>query len=54
MHGAKNMIMKASHTQNLGLCELKQHKPWCHEEYLQPSKDAGYNTVAYRIPTKAA
>ena len=36
MHGAKNMRMKASPTQSLGLYELKQHKPWFHEEYLQP------------------
>jgi len=30
------MRMKASATQSLGLYELKQHKPWFHEEYLQP------------------
>jgi len=28
--------MKASPTHNLGLYELKQHKPWFDEEYLQP------------------
>ena len=28
--------MKASPTHSLRLCELKQHKPWFHEEYLQP------------------
>ena len=36
MHDAKNMRMKASPTQSLGLYELNQHKPWFHEEYLQP------------------
>ena len=36
MHGAKNMRMKAPATQSLGPYELKQYKPWCHEEYLQP------------------
>ena len=36
VHGAKNMRMKASATQSLGLYELKQHKPLFHEEYLQP------------------
>jgi hypothetical protein len=36
MHSAKNMRMKASPTQSLVLYELKQHKPWFHEEYLQP------------------
>jgi hypothetical protein len=36
MHDAKNMRMKASPTQSLGLYELKQHKSWFHEEYLQP------------------
>ena len=30
------MGMKASTTQSLGPYELKQHKPWFHEEYLQP------------------
>jgi hypothetical protein len=29
------MGMKASTKQSLGLYELKQHKPWSHEEYLQ-------------------
>jgi hypothetical protein len=29
--------MEASPTQSLGLYELKQHKPWFQEEYLQPS-----------------
>jgi len=27
--------MKVSAEQSLGLYELKQHKPWFHEEYLQ-------------------
>jgi hypothetical protein len=36
MLGAKNMGMKASPTQSLGLYELKQHRPPFHEEYLQP------------------
>ena len=27
--------MKDSSEQSLGLYELKQHKPWFHEEYLQ-------------------
>ena len=36
MHAAKNMRMKASPTQSLHLYELKQHKPWFREEYLQP------------------
>jgi hypothetical protein len=36
MHGAKNMRIKAAATQSLGLYELKQHKPWFHEEYLKP------------------
>jgi hypothetical protein len=36
MHCAKNMRMKASPTQSVDLYELKQHKPWFHEEYLQP------------------
>ena len=36
MHGAKNMRMKAPPTESLGLYELKQHKPWFHEEYLHP------------------
>ena len=35
MHGAKNIRMKALTKQSLGLYELKQHKPWLHEEYLQ-------------------
>ena len=43
MHGAKNMRMKASptfiylflHLHSLGLHELKQHKLWLHEDYLQ-------------------
>jgi len=30
------MRMKASPTQSIDLHELKQHKPWFHEEYLQP------------------
>jgi hypothetical protein len=30
------MRVKASTTQSLGMYELKQHKPWFHEEYLQP------------------
>ena len=30
------MRMKTSTTQSLRLYELKQHKPWFHEEYLQP------------------
>jgi hypothetical protein len=34
-HDAKNMRLKASTTQRLGMYELKQHKPWFHEEYLQ-------------------
>ena len=37
MHGAKKMRMKASPTHSPCLYELKQHKPWFHEEYLQPS-----------------
>ena len=28
--------MKASPTESIDLYELKQHKPWFHEEYLQP------------------
>ena len=36
VHGAKNMRIKASSTQSLGLYEVKQHKPRFHEEYLQP------------------
>jgi hypothetical protein len=35
-HCAKDMKMKASATQSLGVYELKQHKPWFHEKYLQP------------------
>jgi len=35
MHGAKNIRMKVSAKQSLGLYELKQHKPWFGEEYLQ-------------------
>jgi hypothetical protein len=27
--------MKDSAEQSLGMYELKQHKPWIHEEYLQ-------------------
>jgi hypothetical protein len=39
MHGAKKVRMKASPTD---LYELKQHKPWFHEEYLHPSvQEAG-------------
>jgi hypothetical protein len=30
------MKMKASATQSLGVYKLIQHKPWFHEEYLQP------------------
>jgi len=30
------MRMKASPKQHTDLHELKQHKPWFHEEYLQP------------------
>jgi hypothetical protein len=37
MHGAKKARIKASSTQSPDLYELKQHKPWFHEEYLQPS-----------------
>jgi len=36
MHGATNIEIKASATQSPGLYELKQHKPWINEEYLQP------------------
>jgi hypothetical protein len=35
MHGAKNIRMKDSAKQSLGVYELKQHKPWFHGEYLQ-------------------
>ena len=35
MHSAKKMRMKALAKQNLSQYELKQHKPWFHEEYLQ-------------------
>ena len=35
-HGAKNIRMKVPPTQSTYLHELKQHKPWFHEEYLQP------------------
>jgi hypothetical protein len=35
MNGAKNIRMKASPIQSIGLYQLKQHKPWFHEEYLQ-------------------
>ena len=35
MHDAKNRRIKASPTQSPGLYELKQRKPWFHEEYLQ-------------------
>ena len=54
MHGAKNMRMKASPTQSLGLYELKQHKPWFHKEYLQPFVERKQTKiVVYSIPTKA-
>jgi hypothetical protein len=33
MQGARNMGMKASPTESLGLYDLKQHIPWFHEEY---------------------
>ena len=36
MNSANNLRMKVSATQNLVLYEMKQHKPWFHEEYLQP------------------
>jgi hypothetical protein len=35
MHGARNMGMKTSPTESLGLYDLKQHKPWFHEEYWE-------------------
>jgi len=35
MQGAKNIKTKVSAKQSLGLYELKQHKPWFCEEYLQ-------------------
>jgi hypothetical protein len=35
MHCAKNIRMKGSAQQCLGLSELKQHKTWFREEYLQ-------------------
>ena len=35
MHGAKNIRMKDTAKQSVGLYELKRHKPWFHEEYLQ-------------------
>jgi len=35
MNSANNLRIKVSTTQNLILYELKQHKPWFHEEYSQ-------------------
>ena len=34
-HGAKNIRMKVPPAQSTDLHELRQHKPWFHEEYLQ-------------------
>jgi ribosomal protein S3AE len=55
MHSAKNMKMKASTTQSLGLYELKKHKPWFHEEYLQPLVQRKQAKIQFitAVPTKA-
>jgi len=44
----KNTWMKASPTHIISLYEMKEYKPWFHEEYLQPlvqRKQAKYNWV---------
>jgi hypothetical protein len=46
--------MKASPTHSLRLCELKQHKPWFHEEYLQllvQRKQAKIRGLLEKYPT---